>query len=184
MDLMQLLLNSGGGGAIGQIAQQFGLQEDQAQSAVASLLPALQAGLSRNVKQEGGLDSLFQALAGGGHQQYLENPGILGSADNIMDGNGILGHILGSKDVSRAVAAQASQQTGIGTEILKKMLPIVASLVMGSLSRQTNAPAAPQSPFGQSGGGAIDILSSILGGGDDNSSGGGLMGMLGKIFGG
>jgi len=182
MDLMELLLNTGGSGAIGQIAQQFGLQEDQAQSAVASLLPALQAGLSRNVRQEGGMDSLFQALAGGGHQQYLDNPGILGSADNITDGNGILGHILGSKDVSRAVAAQASQQTGIGTEILKKMLPVVASLVMGSLSRQTNAPAAPQSPFGQSGGG-MDILSSILGGGDDSSAGG-LMGMLGKLFGG
>ncbi|HOT01935.1 MAG TPA: DUF937 domain-containing protein [Acidobacteriota bacterium] len=182
MDLMELLLNTGGGGAISQIAQQFGLQEDQAQSAVASLLPALQAGLSRNVKQEGGMDSLFQALAGGGHQQYLDNPGILGSAENIMDGNGILGHILGSKDVSRAVAAQASQQTGIGTDILKKMLPIVASLLMGSLSRQTNAPAAPQSPFGQAGGG-MDILASILGGGDDSSAGG-LMGMLGKLFGG
>jgi hypothetical protein len=47
------------------------------------------------------------------------------------DGNGILGHILGSKDVSRQVAAQASARTGIGADVLKKMLPLVATLAMG-----------------------------------------------------
>ena len=183
MDLMEVLLNTGGGGAIGQIAQQFGLREDQAQSAVASLLPALQSGLSRNVKQEGGMDSLVRALSGGGHQQYLDDPAVLGTTDAIADGNGILGHILGSKDVSRAVAARASEQTGIGTDILKKMLPMVASLLMGSLSRQTSrAPAAPAFP-GQSGGG-LDILSSMLDSDGDGSIGDDLLGMMGKFLGG
>lgn len=184
MDLMELLMNTGGGG-ISQIARQFGLREDQAQSAVASLLPALQGGLSRNIQQEGGMDSLVRALSGGGHQQYLDDPSILGSPDNIADGNGILGHILGSKDVSRAVAARASEQTGLGADILKKMLPMVASLVMGSLSRQSSqAPAGPAG-FGQSGGGGLgDILGSILGSGSSGSAGDDLLGgLLGKILG-
>jgi hypothetical protein len=184
MDLMELLMNTGGGGTIGQIARQFGLPEDQAQSAVASLLPALQGGLSRNVRQEGGMDSLVRALSGGGHQQYLDDPSILGSPENIADGNGILGHILGSKDVSRAVAARASEQTGIGADILKKMLPVVASLVMGSLSRQSSQPPAGPAAFGQSGGGLGDILGSILGSTGDSSAGGDLLGgLLGKLLG-
>lgn len=185
MDLMELLLNTGGGGGISQIARQFGLEEGQAQSAVASLLPALQGGLSRNIQQEGGMDSLVRALSGGGHQQYLDDPSILGSPENIADGNGILGHILGSKDVSRAVAAQASQQTGIGADILKKMLPMVASLVMGMLSRQSSQASTGPAVFGESGGGLGDILGSILGSGGGRSTGGDLLGgLLGKILGG
>ena len=38
----------------------------------------------------------------------------------VADGNGILGHLLGIKDASRAVANNASQQTGIGAGLLKK----------------------------------------------------------------
>jgi len=45
----------------------------------------------------------------------------------VQDGNGILGHIFGSKDVSREVAARASAQSGVGADVLKKLLPIGAS---------------------------------------------------------
>ncbi len=41
----------------------------------------------------------------------------------VSDGNNILGHILGSKDVSRAVADRASANTGIDSGMLKQMLP-------------------------------------------------------------
>lgn len=185
MDLMEVLMNAGGGGGISQIARQFGLDEGQAQSAVASLLPALQGGLSRNVQQEGGMDGLLRALSGGGHQQYLDDPSVLGTPENIADGNGILGHILGSKDVSRAVATRASEQTGIGADILKKMLPMVASLVMGSLSRHSSQASTGPAAFGESGGGLGDILGSILGSGGGGSTGGNLLGgLLGKILGG
>jgi hypothetical protein len=44
-----------------------------------------------------------------------------------------LGHILGSKDVSRQVAAQASTRTGISELVLKQMLPAVATLAMGGV---------------------------------------------------
>lgn len=181
MDLMELMLNAGGGGAIGQLAQQFGLSQDQAQSAVASLLPALKGGLSRNVKQEGGLDSLLQALAGGNHQQYFDDPSVLGSPEAIADGNGILGHLLGNKETSRAVAAQASAQTGIGTEILKKMLPMVASLLMGSLSNQSNQASAGPLSLGQQSGG-LGFLTSLLDSNNDGSIGDDLLGMMGKFL--
>ena len=54
-------------------------------------------------------------------------------------GNGILGHILGSKDASRNVAAHAAQASGVDASIIKKMLPVVAAMAMGALSKQTDS---------------------------------------------
>jgi hypothetical protein len=46
--------------------------------------------------------------------------------------------LFGNKDVSRAVAAQAASATGIGQDILKQMLPVIASMVMGGLFKQSS----------------------------------------------
>ena len=184
MNLIDLVMNTAGGGTVSQLARNFGLTEQQTQSAMASLIPALQQGLSRNTTQEGGLSSLIEALSSGNHQRYLEDQSILGSQENISDGNSILGHILGSKDVSRAVAAQASQQTGIGTEILKKMLPVIASLVMASLSKQGQAaPAAPTAREDAGGGlGNFGFITSMLDSNQDGSVVDDVFGMLGNLF--
>ena len=74
----------------------------------------------------------------------------------MADGNGILGHLFGSKDLSRAVAAQAAQATGIGQQILQQMLPAIAAMIMGGLFKQsTNQMQArrvrpqPSNPLGE-----------------------------------
>ena len=160
MNLLESVLNAKGGGAISQLASQFGLQEDQAASAVQSLIPALAGGVQRNISQ-GGLEGLLGALTNGNHQRYLDDPSALGSTTARDDGNGILGHILGSKDVSRRVAAQASSRTGISESILKQMLPAVASLAMGAMSRQAAAP--PASGLSGLAAGSADRGSGLLG---------------------
>jgi hypothetical protein len=109
-----MLLNQGGGQAVRQLADNFGQDQGQAVSAISNLLPALGQGLARNASTQSGLESLLGALAGGQHQRYLEDPSILSREDSVNDGNGILGHIFGSKDVSRGVAQQTSERTGIG----------------------------------------------------------------------
>jgi len=164
MNLLELLLNAKDGGAVSQLASQFGLSQDQTTSAVQNLLPALAGGLQRNINNEGGLDSLVSALTNGQHQRYLEDPSTLSSDGAREEGNGILGHILGSKDVSRQVAALASTRTGISESVLKQMLPAIATLAMGALSRQTASPAA-----------AAAGVSGLAGG---TSAGGGILGML------
>ena len=80
----------------------------------------------------------FGPPSSGGHERYIEDPSLIGSPETIEDGNGILGHLLGSKDASRALASQVSGSTGLGVDVLKKMLPVVATLVMGSMSKATN----------------------------------------------
>ena len=63
------------------------------------------------------MGALLSALTNGNHSQYLENPELLGQQSTVAEGNGILGHIFGSKEVSRSVAGQAAEQTGIGSVI-------------------------------------------------------------------
>lgn len=162
---------------VGQVAQQLNLDAGDAQSAMKHMLPALSKGITNNLGKQGGLEGLLGALSKGTHQKYVDNPNILGQADSIADGNAILGHILGSKDVSRNVAGHASQETGVDFGIMKKMLPMLATMVMGSLSKQT-AQAGILEQLG-GGGGLAGALGGALGGG-----GGGLGGLVGNILGG
>ena len=172
--ILEMLMNAGGGGAVQQLSRQFGLSEDQTQGALGQLVPAVMSGLKQNSASEGGMGALLGALTNGNHSQYLEDPELLGQQSTVAEGNGILGHIFGSKEVSRSVAGHAAEQTGIGTDIMKQMLPIVATMVMGSLSKQ-NAMAA-----GSESGGSF--LTSLL---DQNRSGGiadDVAGLLGRFL--
>jgi hypothetical protein len=175
MDLLQSVLNAQNGAAVAAIGQQFGLDQNQTTTAVAQLMPALAAGLSRNATQPGGLEGLLGALAGGGHQRYLDDPSSLTDAATIQDGNGILGHILGSKDVSRQVAATASARSGVGADVLKKMLPLVATLAMGALSRQATTRGGATTAAAP---GLLGMLTPLLDSNRDGSVADDVLGML------
>jgi len=140
MNLLDMIMSAQGGATAQQAGAQLGLNQQQSQSAIAALLPAISSALKQNTGSPQGLAGLLGALQGGQHEQYLENPQMLGQPQTVNDGNAILGHLFGSKDVSRAVAGHAAQKTGIGADILKKMLPLVATMAMGSLSKQTRQP--------------------------------------------
>lgn len=193
MSLLDAILNSQDGAAVQQLGAQFGLGDDQTAQALSALVPAIAAGVHHNVQSENGLESLMNALSNGQHQQYVSDPAILGQATTIDDGNAILGHVFGDQDVSRQVAAHAAAQTGIGSDILKKMLPIAATLVMGALAKRSvqssNAPAQAGvqglpggAALGGGGGGdLISVLASTLG--QAGGSTGGLGGLLGSLLG-
>ena len=141
INLLDMIMSAQGGNTAQQVGAQLGLNQQQSQSAIAALLPAISSALKQNTSNPQGLAGLLGALQGGNHDQYLEKPETLGRAESITDGNAILGHLFGSKDVSRAVAGRASEQTGIGADVLKKLLPLVATMAMGSLSKQTRQPS-------------------------------------------
>jgi hypothetical protein len=178
--ILDMLMNASGGGATQQLGQKFGLSPEQTSGALAQLVPAVMAGMQRNTQQQGGLDGLLGALTGGNHSQYLDNPDMLAQDATIQDGNGILGHVFGSKDVSRGVANQASAQTGIGADILKQMLPIVATMVMGGLAKQNSGQAASIGAGASAGGGLMGMLDQN----NDGSVADDVVGILGKFLGG
>ncbi len=195
INLFDMITQAQGGAAVRQVSQRSGLSPDMTQMAIKALLPAISAGLQRNVQQPGGLEALLGALQNGNHARYLDEPDVLGRPETIQDGNGILGHLLGSKETSRAVARQAAQKTGIGADILKMLLPIVASMAMGSLSKQSQnkdvmsalmgaLSGGQQQPARQQRGGGL--LDGLLGGGRRQAppppQQSGVMGMLGGLL--
>ena len=174
MNLIEMLVNAQGGNAVRNMSQQFGLDDNQTRSAIEQLAPVIAAGVRRNAQSGQGMADLLNALQRGNHNRYVDDDG--GLEDMMTDGNGILGHIFGSKDVSREVASRAADNTGLSSGILKQLLPVIASMVMGSMSKKTQAPGLQDiigdvlggalGGGGQQGGGLGDILGSVLGGGD------------------
>lgn len=135
MNLLDMVMGAQGGDVVSQAASRFQLDEGQARSAMGALIPALSRGISRNAADPQGLDDLIGALSRGNHSQYIEQPETLVEPSTVDEGNGILGHIFGSKDVSREVAAKAAETSGVDSSILKQMLPVLASVAMGAMSK-------------------------------------------------
>ncbi|MHA6687734.1 DUF937 domain-containing protein [Mesorhizobium sp. A556] len=137
LPLFDMLAQAQNGQGMELLAKQFNLSQQQAQLAVEALLPAFSQGLKRNTADPYGLGAFMSAMASGQHAKYFENAGNAFSAQGVSQGNDVLGQLFGSKDLSRAVAAQAAQATGIGQQVLQQMLPVIASMVMGGLFKQS-----------------------------------------------
>jgi hypothetical protein len=101
---------------LGAIGARFGMTPDQTRSAMASLLPAVAGGFEK----QGDLNGV-QAAAPARRRR-----GAARWARARQCGAGLY---FGSKDVSRQVAQHASGQTGMSSQIMKALLPIVAAMV-------------------------------------------------------
>jgi len=173
-NLYEILAAAQNGEAIDRLARQFDLTHDEAENAVAALLPAVSRGLKQSTASPEGLGGLLSLAA---QQQDLYDDEELAFGETGRNaGNDALGAMFGSKDVSRAVATQAQHATGIGAGILKQMLPVIIGMVLSGLlknlgggSAQGQPMPSPQrmpqpGPGGGMGGGLGDILGEILGG--------------------
>ena len=123
-------------GALDSISRELGVDPATARTGAEALLPAILGGFKKQAQPApGGLGGLIDMLGGAGGGGLLE--AVTGSAPTpAAPGNEILGQIFGSKEVSRTVAGQASQSTGIDPALLKKMLPLLAMAVTGYLASQ------------------------------------------------
>jgi len=136
-DLYRLMMEAQNGEAVKNMARQFGLSPEQAEAAIRATLPAFSMGLKHNTANPAGLQNFMNALSGGQHLHYFEDAAAFFEPRTREDGDAILGHLFGSKDMSRIVADQAAQASGIGAAIVKQMLPLIASMIMGGMYRQS-----------------------------------------------
>lgn len=139
MNLLDLLDSAGGQQSLGNLASKLGMDASKANDLVGALAPALMGALQKQAGSQESLAGLVNALQSGKHQDYLDNPASMSAPETVQDGNNILGHLLGSKDVSRNVAAQAAASTGIDVSLIKQALPLIATLAMGAVSKSSNA---------------------------------------------
>jgi hypothetical protein len=177
MDLLQSVLNAGGGAAITQLAQKFNLNQDQAAAAVASLLPAIAGGLQSRITSEGGLQNVLSSLTSGQHTKYVDDPNALNHPNAAAENSGALNHILPGQEVHQEVAQQASQQTGISPEILQQMLPVIASLAMGAMSKHVASGNLQNAGPAEQSSGLLNMLGPLL-----SANAGSLLGMASRIF--
>ncbi len=189
-------------GAVDAISRELGVDPTTAQAGAAALMPSILSGFQHSASPtepqsaigEGATGSAFPGFGGlGGLLGTIGGLGGSGLLDNVTSseptevskGNQILGQIFGSKDGSRAVAAQAATESGVEPSLLKKMLPILAMVAAGYVMKKA----------GQSGGGVGGGFGNILKGqsSPDGSAGterthsndilGELIGAAGKFLG-
>ncbi|QJY47092.1 DUF937 domain-containing protein [Pseudonocardia broussonetiae] len=180
---------------MGLLADRLGVDETTAEQATRQALPALLGGIQANTDDPGGASSFASAVQQ--HDSGLVDGGVdLGQVDTVQ-GDKIVGHVFGA---NRGQVVQQLGSTGplggqVGQELIAKLLPILAPIVMswiaskltgGAAAAPAPTPApAPQAPAG--GGGIGDVLGGILGGvlaGGGSGSAPNIGDLLGGLLGG
>ncbi len=138
LPLFDMMMQAQNGAATDAMAKQFNLAQEQATKAMAALMPAFSSGFKRSATDPYNFVGVMRDISSGNYAKYFEDMTKAFTPEGIADGNAVLGRLFGSKDVSRAIAAQAAQMTGIGQEIYKRMLPAMADTLMGGLFKETS----------------------------------------------
>ena len=178
MNLLDILGRAGG---LQSGARDLGVSEDQAAAGAEALLPAILGGLKKQAQAQPagleGLGGLLGQLGGGSLLDQVLSP----QPTDPSQGNEVLGQIFGSKDVSRAVADDAASKSGLGSGLLRKMLPLLAMLVTGFMAKQAGGAGQTPEGGGLGGlGGLIGSLGGLFGGAGAAGSGG--LGGLGSML--
>jgi len=127
-----------GGAAASDLAVAFDVTPAAAELVMRVVGRELTWHLEKNTISCAGLADLVEALGSGHHVKYLDGRDVFRDQAACADGNAILGHILGSKERSRAVAARAARQAGLEQEVVRSMLPGLAAVIMGRLAGRAN----------------------------------------------
>lgn len=179
MQITDILAQTGGAQSL---ARDLGVSEAAVTRGAEALGPMLLGGFRKQAQSGtegsggGGLGGLLSQLGGGGLLDSVLSPG----KTDTTQGDAVLGQVFGSKEVSRTAAQAAAAKSGLDPALLKRMLPLLAMLVAGYLSRQHGDASAGGAAQGQ-GGGLGGLLGGILGGAQAGGRGGGGLGGLASM---
>jgi hypothetical protein len=184
MTLNDIIQSAQGGGALQNLANQFGLSPDQTQSALQAIIPALSHGLQRAAQNPGALGGVISEMTNSAHTGSYADPSLTGAAADA--GTGALGQIFGSPQITSEIGQQVSRVSGVDPQIIANLLPAVASIVMGGLSHamqtQGQGGVLQQAGGGASGGGLFGSLISAVEGAIGGGQGGELQSGLGTLI--
>ncbi|MFP5281927.1 MAG: DUF937 domain-containing protein [Actinomycetes bacterium] len=163
---------------LSQLAAQLGTDEQTAEAATRSALPALLGGLQANAQDSERATSLDQAL--GQHSPSLIDGGVDLNQVDTNEGEKIVSHIFGGQReaVANELGAGGLADGALGSGMVQRLLPILAPIVMSYLAKQLTG----QAGAGAASGGLGGVLGSVLGGG--GLAGGPGAGGLGDVLGG
>ena len=146
MNILDSLLSAGSGDVVNQLAGRFGINPEQATSAVSALVPMLAGGMKEKIaNNDTGLTDL---LTGGQMAQFAVDPSSLQSPAATVAGNDLVSRIFGSAGTSNIISTVA-EKGGISSEVVGKLLPIVATLVGGFISKSAASGGSLTDTVGQ-----------------------------------
>lgn len=171
-DMMTQAMNAGGAEAM---MKQFGLSPDQMQAAMGAMLPAFTAGLNKATANPMDMASLFGQMAAMPEMmQTVTNPMVAGPA-MMETGTKAMQAIFGGNDVTNAVMQQVAAVSGVGQDVVSKMMPMMATSLMGTMMQGA---MSGQNPLGA-------ILAQTMGQlMSPPQAANGLMGLFTSMFGG
>jgi hypothetical protein len=168
MSIMKLLEQAQGGQGLGQLAQQFGLDEGKAQELTQMLAPAIGSAAKQRAEQ-GGAEDLLEAFRGEGQASLFDDPQAAASGEGQAQGMDFLQNLLGGQAEAEGLASEAASRSGIDASTVSQFLPALAAMVQGGMQK-----SMPDT--------SIDAMKSGLLGSAEGG-GGGLMGMVGSLMG-
>lgn len=161
---------------IGQIADKLGVDQATATNAVKAALPTLLGGLQANANKPEGAASLTDAL--GNHGGLVEGDGAVDiDKVDVSDGTKIVDNVFGDEKNTVISALGATEGAG-GNDLIAKVMPMLAPIVLAFLAKQMSGGAQGQSGGG-AGGALGDVLGGLLGG---SSKSGGIGGAIGEAL--
>jgi hypothetical protein len=176
MQITDILAQAGG---LQAMARELGISEADAAKGAAALAPAILGGFKKQAQAQPsgleGLGGLLGQLGGGSLLSQVLAP----EPTDVSRGNDVLGQIFGSKEVSRTVAANASSQSGVDQNVLKRMLPMLAMMIAGYMATQRGD--ATTTPASSAGGGLGGLLGGLLGGSGGSGATSGLGGLASML---
>ena len=120
---------------VDQIAGLLGTDRESAQAAIEAAVPTLLAGMQSNAQAPDGAASLESALAQ--HRDGLVDGGVDASQVDTADGEKIVSHVFGGQqDQVASQLAGTSNLGGVGGDLVRKLLPILAPIVMSYLAKK------------------------------------------------
>lgn len=162
-----------------QLARQLGTDEATARQATSMALPALLGGLQANATDPGGAASLQEALAQ--HDDDLFGERVDLERVDTRDGEKISSHIFGGNEEQVVHALGGAGGAGLGGDLIKRLLPLLAPIVLSYLAKQMQGGGARRA---DTGGATTPSLPTQTQGGGSAGAPGSLQDMLGQVLGG
>ncbi|HVI30068.1 DUF937 domain-containing protein [Hansschlegelia sp.] len=154
INMFELLRQAQGGAAFDNLARAYGMSPEQIRAAVAALTPAFAQGFQRQPQNDQAARRFAELLQTETYARAFEAQAAAFDQAATSAGEEALGALFGSKEVSRAVAAQAAAASGVQAEIIRKVLPALASILVGGFAKAAQ---------GAAGGGATSGFPGALG---------------------
>jgi hypothetical protein len=172
---------------VADIASKLGADQGEVNQAIQTLVPTLLGSIQHNVVSED-IDSskLESAIAAEGASGLIDGGVNVDDVDPAQ-GEQFISRIFGGNDTNQVASALAGGGAG-GNDLIKRLLPILAPIVLAYIGKQfAQKNAAPAGEAQASGGGGLgDLLGGILGGAGAGGGGGNnpLGSILGSVLGG